>query len=133
MNVLKLKIETFIRSVASLEQAAALADGNVDFQDIVKMRFLYTQEYSWKLIRRIALYEGLDVELPEKPREMYELGFRLGLITDTGAWIAMMKDRNRLAHVYDEEESLAIYYRIKEQYLPRLQGLRTAIQTTYGK
>ena len=43
------------------------------------------------------------------PREIIQLAFKQGIISDGDAWIQMMLSRNLLSHMYDESTSREIY------------------------
>lgn len=42
------------------------------------------------------------------PRDCLRTAFRLGLVEDDPAWMAMVEDRNRTTHTYDEASARAI-------------------------
>jgi len=81
-------------------------------------RFEFTFELAWKLAKAILNYNGVEVETP---RMVIKEAFRAGLITDGDGWIDMLKDRNKTAHIYNEEQALRIYGKIKENHFELLQ------------
>ena len=38
------------------------------------------------------------------PREILQLGFKLGFVEDPSVWLAMLKACNTSVHIYDESE-----------------------------
>ena len=59
------------------------------------------------------------------PRDCFRTGCRLGLIAqDRRRWLALVEDRNRTAHLYDDaEEAACEVYRALPAYLDLLRGL----------
>lgn len=58
---------------------------------------------------------------------MYSKAFQLGYIGDEKSWLAMIDDRNKTSHVYDQEDAQQILERIKTIYIALFDGLLTAI------
>lgn len=77
-------------------------------------RFEFTFELSWKLMKAILNYQGIDCAAP---RDAIKEGFQKNLIADGEGWIEMLDDRNRTSHLYDEKESEKIYAKIKTIYV----------------
>lgn len=75
-------------------------------RDACIQRFEFTFEMAWKALQRHALAEGLECA---SPRDCFRTGFRLGLIDKDARWMAMVEDRNRTSHMYDEDSAKAIY------------------------
>ena len=50
----------------------------------------------------------------ESPREIIQLAFKQGIISDSDALIQMMLSKNLLSHMYDESTSREIYEKNKE-------------------
>ena len=38
------------------------------------------------------------------PREILQLGYKLGFVDDSAVWLTMLKNRNTSVHIYNEEE-----------------------------
>lgn len=57
-------------------------------------------------IQAHARVEGLTCL---SPRDCLRTAFRLSLVEDDPAWMAMIEDRNRTTHTYDEASARAIY------------------------
>ncbi len=74
--------------------------------DACIQRFEFTFEMAWKAIQAHARVQGLPCV---SPRDCLRTAFRLGLVEDDPAWMAMVEDRNRTTHTYDEASARAIY------------------------
>lgn len=93
------------------EAAGTVLDGTIQ-------RFEFTFELAWKLAKNILNYQGIEAA---NPRDVIKEAFQQGLIKDGDGWIAMLEDRNRTSHVYDEEEVRRIYDNIKGRYHLQLE------------
>lgn len=104
----------FEQSLSRLDEALAKPEDAI-VRDACIQRFEFTFEMAWKALQRYALAEGLECV---SPRDCFRTGFRLGLIDNDARWMAMVEDRNRTAHTYDEKSAIAVY-----QALPAYAGL----------
>jgi nucleotidyltransferase substrate binding protein (TIGR01987 family) len=90
--------------------------------DATIQRFEFTFELSWKLIKAILDYNGIEAA---SPRAAIKEAFQNKMIEDGQGWIEMLEDRNKTSHIYDEALALAIYKNIKERYFKLLTDLYT--------
>ena len=116
------------RALDRLDEALARpADGIV--RDAAIQRFEFTFEMAWKPVRAYASSEGLDCV---SPRDSFRVAFRLGLVDKDASWMAMVEDRNRTTHTYDEAiaqrifEALPGYARLLRRLLDALTARLTA-------
>jgi nucleotidyltransferase substrate binding protein (TIGR01987 family) len=86
-------------------------------RDGVIQRFEFTFEQFWKILKLILQYEGFECR---SPRSCIKQAFKQGFIVDSEIYLDMLEDRNRSSHVYDEQTSVEIYDRIKDQYSEEL-------------
>jgi nucleotidyltransferase substrate binding protein (TIGR01987 family) len=93
------------RALGRLEEALARPEDEI-VRDACIQRFEFTFEMAWRAVQRFAQSEGLDCV---SPRECFRTAFRLGLIDKDARWMAMVEDRNRAAHTYDEASARTIY------------------------
>ena len=75
-------------------------------RDACIQRFEFTFEMAWRAIQAHARVQGSPCV---SPRDCLRTAFRLGLVEDNPAWMAMVEDRNRTTHTYDEASARAIY------------------------
>jgi nucleotidyltransferase substrate binding protein (TIGR01987 family) len=100
-----LRVTLFERALSRLEEALAKPEDPI-VRDACIQRFEFTFEMAWKALERYALTEGIECV---SPRDCFRVGFRLGLVERDEQWMAMVEDRNRTSHTYDEESAKAIY------------------------
>lgn len=93
-------------------------------------QFEISWELGWKTVRDFLVEGGSPVQTPTAAN-VIRAAFDLGLIDDGDAWIAAMKARNTMAHVYDpvafEEIGAAIGARfapLLHRLIARLEGER---------
>lgn len=83
--------------------------------------FEFTFELAWKTLKACAEDAGLsDVG---SPRSALRQGFKQGWIDHEESWLAMLDARNRMAHIYEASEALAIYAQLPE-FAGQLRSLR---------
>lgn len=83
--------------------------------DATIQRFEFTFELSWKLMKAMLEYDG--IENVNSPRRAIRESFKQNYISDGTSWIKMLEDRNRTSHTYDEETALEIVTSIKGNYI----------------
>jgi nucleotidyltransferase substrate binding protein (TIGR01987 family) len=93
-------------------------------RDACVQRFEFTFEMAWRAVQAFATVEGLDCV---SPRECFRTAFRLGLIENDPVWMAMVEDRNRTSHIYDEDVAREIYGTLPG-YARLFRTLLTALQ-----
>lgn len=122
------KIENFNKSLEVLkgseyEQGMA----NDIYRAGVIHVFNITFELAWKSIQEVFKRDG--VELPiGSPRQVLKEAWRLGYLREDEVWLDMLKDRNTIAHIYDESYSNELYGRVFERYMPSFEKLVEALR-----
>jgi len=114
--------EEFKNAVNRLQEALNEENTNDIVIDGVLHRFEFSFELAWKTMKDFLEYMGI-LEKTGSPREVIKCAFQYQLIQDGESWIEMMLSRNALSHIYDEEESRKIYYKVKEKYAKLLEEL----------
>ena len=106
-------------SVQRLTEGISQAQDELD-KDGVIQRFEFTFELLWKTLKVLLESEGIDCMTP---KECLKSAFRIGIIKDEQIVLDMLEDRNKTSHIYDEKESKKVFEKIKEEYLPSIQGI----------
>ena len=89
-------------------------------RDASIQRFEYTFEIAWKLFKKVAKVDGIEVT---SPRQALRAAYQMKLITDIDIWFEMLEDRNMTSHTYDQYIANKVYESAKR--LP--QELKQAI------
>lgn len=99
------RIAILSQALARLQEALSVPEDPI-VRDACIQRFEFTFEMAWKGIQAHARAEGLTCL---SPRDCLRTAFQLGLVDDDPGWMAMVEDRNRTTHTYDEASARAIY------------------------
>jgi nucleotidyltransferase substrate binding protein (TIGR01987 family) len=85
-------------------------------------RFEYSFELSWKTLKTVLEYLG--VENCKSPRKALQAALVQGLINslDQEVWLAMLDDRNQTTHIYHEEVAVSIFKHLPD-YLEQMEKL----------
>ena len=75
-------------------------------RDASIQRFEYTFEIAWKLFKKVAKIEGVEVN---SPRQALRVAYQMRLITDIDIWFEMLEDRNMTSHTYDQYIADKVY------------------------
>jgi nucleotidyltransferase substrate binding protein (TIGR01987 family) len=91
-------LDSFNKALRRLAEALDAPPGDL-VRDASIQRFEFTFELAWKAIKNTATVEGLECM---SPCSCLKLAFGQGWVDDEPIWLAMLEDRNRASHTYDE-------------------------------
>lgn len=124
------KYENFCRSLSNLKEGAELNEPyTVVEQTGIAALFEICFEQSWKLMKAILEEHGRYDEKVGSPRAIIKLAYQCGMITDCEGWLELLESRNILAHTYSNEQALNIIRKLKTDYIPLFEALKTEIDT----
>lgn len=106
-------------AVKRLDEGLEITQDQLD-RDGVIQRFEFTFELLWKTLRLFLTTEGI---ITKSPKESLKETFRYGLIKDENTFLNMLEDRNQTTHIYSEDVSKEIFYRIKDNYIAEIKRL----------
>lgn len=119
-------IRTLNQALLSLEEILA-EEFSVIVRDVTIQRFEYTFELGWKIFRKVAKIEGIDVG---SPRQAIRAAYDVGILKDIDMWFEMLDDRNRTSHTYNETTAEQVFESARN--LPsRLRYAINLIRTRY--
>ena len=122
-RLIDLKRKDLAKAVAGLEKALRLNVEPDVARDVTLMRFSFTSELAWKVLK---LYiEGAGGAEIVMPKDAYRGAQQRQLLApeETEMALQMVSDRNRLAHDYSEKFAQALYGRIKSDYSLLLRNI----------
>lgn len=97
------RLANFHKALAQLTQATELARArplsDIERQGLIKS-FEFTQELAWNVMKDYFDYQGGS--LITGSRDAVREAFARGLVEDGEGWMAMIQDRNKTAHTYNE-------------------------------
>lgn len=109
----------FKNAYAQLQEALGLMEtrplSNLEKQGTIQA-FEFTYELAWNVLRDYLVWQG--AETISGSRDAIREGFKRELISDGHTWLAMLQDRNRTVHTYNEETANQILNHLQHQYAP---------------
>lgn len=117
---------SFSQAIARFSEALEAPETDLT-GDAAIQRFEFCFELAWKVIQERSRSEGMDCQ---SPKGCLKLAYKNGWITEEQGWIAMLEDRNRTAHTYDEALAKDVYRRFPN-YLPLFRALERALCTEH--
>jgi nucleotidyltransferase substrate binding protein (TIGR01987 family) len=117
--------DSFSRAIVRLNEALMASETDLS-RDAAIQRFEFCFELAWKVIQERVRTEGLDCQ---SPKGCLKLAYKNGWLGDETGWLAMLEDRNRTAHTYDEALAKDVYRRLSA-HLPLLQALDEYLRST---
>lgn len=99
------KLENFTNSLSILAEADfKLAERNDIYRTGIIGQFNLTFELAWKALQEIMRMHSVEGAATGSPREILQLGYKIGFINDSEVWLLMLKKRNTSVHIYNEDE-----------------------------
>ena len=81
-------------------------------------QFNLTFELAWKALQAVLRLHGAEGAETGSPREILQLGYKLGFVDDAAVWLLMLKKRNTSVHIYDEDEVDEMILLIRDSFIP---------------
>lgn len=114
--------QNFHRALLLLEEALAISNPDVTQRAGIVQFFEMAFELAWKMLKDYLEEQGFsDIN---SPRAVLKKAFEVELITNGHDWLQILRDRNLMAHTYDEKTATAVETLIRETYYPLLKSLR---------
>ena len=62
------------------------------------------------------------------PREILQLGYKMGFLNDSAVWLSMLKKRNTSVHIYNEDEVDELLLLIRDSFIPAFSVLEKVLK-----
>lgn len=128
------KIDNFSNCLNVLKDADfELANENEIYRTGVIGQFNLTFELAWKALQAVLREHGVQDADTGSPKEILQLGYKFGFIDDSAAWISMLKKRNAVTHIYDEDQIDDLLLLIQNSFIPMFFKLKNVLnkKTTF--
>ncbi|MCE8163302.1 MAG: nucleotidyltransferase substrate binding protein [Candidatus Moeniiplasma glomeromycotorum] len=112
LNMKKLLQKILNEAESEIEQMAAVQAFEVGY------------ELSWKLLKKVLSYQGIEARFP---REVFRLAAQGGLIKDPKIWFKFWEKRNITVHTYDVNV-LNDIFSILPRFLKKVEDLIKTLQ-----
>ena len=122
------KLDNFINCLAVLANADfKLAETNDIYRTGIIGQFNLTFELAWKALQEIMRMHGIEETSTGSPREILQLAYKIGFISDSEVWLLMLKKRNTFVHIYNEDEVDEIILLIRDSFIPTFTTLKDTL------
>lgn len=123
------KLDNFSNCLNVLKNADfKLADNNEIYRTGVIGQFNLTFELAWKALQEVLKLHGAEEASTGSPREILQLGYKLGFVDDSAVWLLMLKKRNTSVHIYNEDEVDEMILLIRDSFIPAFVVLEKTLQ-----
>ena len=123
------KLDNFSNCLTVLKNADfKLADSNEIYRTGVIGQFNLTFELAWKALQEVLKLHGAAGAETGSPREILQLGYKLGFVSDASVWLLMLTKRNTSVHIYNEEEIDEMILLIRDSFIPAFGELEKTLQ-----
>lgn len=123
------KLDNFSNCLAILKNADfKFAENNDIYRTGIIGQFNLTFELAWKALQELMKMHGVEGASTGSPREILQLGYKIGFVDDPEVWLMMLKKRNTSVHLYNEEEVDEIIMLIQNSFLPAFTVLEKTLK-----
>lgn len=113
------KLDNFSNCLSILKNADfKLADNNEIYRTGIIGQFNLTLEFAWRALQETLKLHGVEETATGSPREILQLGYKVGFVSDSSVWLLMLKKRNTSVHIYNEDEIDEMILLIRDSFLP---------------
>lgn len=128
------RLANFHKALAQLTQAIELGHArtlsDLERQGLIKS-FEFTFELAWNVMKDYFDYQGAS--LVTGSRDAIREAFARNLVADGEGWMAMIQDRNRTSHTYNEGVAREIAERVNDLYHPLFAAFAARMDELAGK
>lgn len=122
-------LENFISSLNVLKGADfEYANENDIYRTGIIGQFNLTFELAWKALQAVLKIHGAQEANTGSPREVLQLGYKMGFLNDSTVWLTMLKKRNMSVHIYNEEDINEVLLLIKDSFIPAFVVLEETLK-----
>lgn len=122
------KLDNFANCLAVLADADfQMAETNDIYRTGIVGQFNLTFELSWKALQEIMRKHSVEEASTGSPREILQLGYKIGFINDAETWLLMLKKRNTSVHIYNEDEIDELILLIRDSFIPAFTVLKDTL------
>lgn len=121
------KLDNFTKCLNQLKDVDFADDDNVYKTGIVGL-FNLTFELAWKALQEVLRMNGVSAAETGSPREILQLGYKFGYIDDDDVWLMMLRKRNTITHIYNEDESNETLTLIHDRFIAAFVDLEKILR-----
>lgn len=123
------KLDNFSSCLDVLRRADfEIAEENEIYRTGIIGQFNLTFELAWKALQEVLKLHGAAGAETGSPREILQLGYKLGFLNDSAVWLLMLKKRNVSVHIYNEDDIDEMILLIRDSFIPAFSALEKTLQ-----
>lgn len=123
------KLDNFSNCLNVLKKANFTTAGEDEiYRTGVIGQFSLTFELAWKALQAVLRLHGAQEAETGSPREILQLGYKLGFVVDSAVWLSMLKERNSAVQIYDEDEADEPVLMIRDSFIPAFCALEKTLK-----
>lgn len=127
------KFDNFRNNLAVLSQAGQQDLENEFIIGGIIDKFTIQFELGWKVLKELLRYEGRIEANSGSPREILKTAFAVYDFIEEDIWLAMLRDRNNMSHIYDGAAARELVQVIIDRYIPAFQYLQNCILEQFAQ
>ena len=122
------KLDIFTNCLAILAGADfKMAETNDIYRTGIIGQFNLTFELAWKALQEIMRMNSVENASSGSPREILQLGYKIGFISNSEVWLLMLKKRNTSVHIYNDDEIDEMIMLIQDSFIPAFVVLKDTL------
>jgi len=122
------KIDNFTNCLSILANADfKFAETNDIYRMGIIGQFNLTFELAWKALQEIMRLHSVEEATTGSPREILQLGYKIGFINDSQIWLLMLKKYNTSVYSYNEDEVDEMIVLIHDSFIPAFTALKNIL------
>ena len=122
------KLDNFTNCLAILAGADfKMAETNDIYRTGIIGQFNLTFELAWKALQEIMRMHSVENASSGSPREILQLGYKIGFISDSEVWLLMLKKCNTSVHIYNDDEIDEMIMLIQDSFIPAFVVLKDTL------
>ena len=123
------KLDNFSNCLAVLKKADfEFANENEIYRTGIIGQFNLSFELAWKALQEVLKLHGAIKAETGSPREILQLGYKMGFLDDSAVWLLMLKKRNTSVHIYNEDEVDELLLLIRDSFIPAFSVLEKSLK-----
>ena len=123
------KLDNFSSCLDVLRRADfEIAEENEIYRTGIIGQFNLTFELAWRALQEILKLHGAAGAETGSPREILQLGYKLGFLNDSAVWLLMLKKRNVSVHLYNEDDIDEMILLVRDSFIPAFSALEKTLQ-----
>ncbi len=123
------KLDNFANCLNVLKKADFESANNDEiYRTGVLGQFNLTFELAWKALQEVLMEYGVREAQTGSPREILQLGYKVGFVEDSAVWLTMLKKRNTSIYIYNEEEADEMLLLIRDSFIPAFFALEETLR-----